>query len=220
MVIVLLYYNISLHELPWENKVFISIIRANPACRVWLVFSPSNWFVLTLTLLYIRLEMLRDYILYPLFCVWLFYNILSRTILMVVLLVFLFHCHASVLAWSILETNLWRRTVLHNIRFNVGKMTSTISLHPPPKFNITQTSVHTINETTCTFYRFKMFSITVRSKHETRSFLLNKNWQLISVVQSVSRLLLPEMTVHSLKYVVFSDLDNKIIEQYSPVRLW
>jgi len=150
LVIVLLYYNISLHELPWENKVFISIIRANPACRVWLVFSPSNWFVLTLTLLYIRLEMLRDYILYPLFCVWLFYNILSRTILMVVLLVFLFHCHASVLAWSILETNLWRRTVLHNIRFNVGKMTSTISLHPPPKFNITQTSVHTINETTCT----------------------------------------------------------------------
>ena len=139
MVIVLLYYNISLRELPWENKVFISIIRANPACRVWLVFSPSNWFVLTLTLLYIRLEMLRDYILYPLFCVWLFYNILSRTILMVVLLVFLFHCHASVLAWSILETNLWRRTVLHNIRFNVGKMTSTISLHPPPKFKITQT---------------------------------------------------------------------------------
>ena len=34
---------------------------------------------------------------------------------------------------------LWRRTVLHNIRFNVGKMTSTISLHPPPKFKITQT---------------------------------------------------------------------------------
>jgi len=29
-------------------------------------------------------------------------------------------------------------------------MTSTISLHPPPKFNTTQTSVHTINETTCT----------------------------------------------------------------------
>jgi len=65
-----------------------------------------------------------------------------------------------------------------------------------------------------------MFSITVRSKHETRRFLLNKNWQLISVVQTVSRLLFPEMTVHSLKYVVFSDLDNKIIEQYSPVRLW